>query len=215
MAKVTAPLFGFDARGQLGKALVFADWKGRQYARRFVIPANPKSTEQTLTRDTFDFLNSFWRFSPAAVTDAYKAAAEGKVLTDRNSLIQNNLTNLRTAADLALLLFSPGARSGLPATSITLTAGSQQITVDLAAPGLPTGWTIANAWAAAIVDADPQDATEFEITSGSDDTSPYQIVLTGLTADTAYRVGGWFTFTRPDGQTAYGVSISDVATPTA
>jgi hypothetical protein len=28
MAKTQAPLFGFRARGQIGKSLVFSDWRG-------------------------------------------------------------------------------------------------------------------------------------------------------------------------------------------
>ena len=43
MAKVNGPLFSLDARGQLGKALVYAIWKGLNYARKYVIPFNPKT----------------------------------------------------------------------------------------------------------------------------------------------------------------------------
>lgn len=46
MAKVTGPLFSMEARGALGKALVFSGWKGVQYVRQFVTPANPQSGAQ-------------------------------------------------------------------------------------------------------------------------------------------------------------------------
>ena len=52
MAKVKAPLFGFEARGQLGKALVYFPWKGIAAAREYVIPTNPKSPLQTAQRNT-------------------------------------------------------------------------------------------------------------------------------------------------------------------
>lgn len=46
MAKVTGPLMSMDASGKLGDAIVFAKWKGQNYVRQFVIPANPQSASQ-------------------------------------------------------------------------------------------------------------------------------------------------------------------------
>jgi len=39
-----------DARGQLGKTLVFLGWKGIKSARSYVVPANPRSTGQVAQR---------------------------------------------------------------------------------------------------------------------------------------------------------------------
>lgn len=50
MAKLKGPLFSLGAAGQLGKALVFFNWKGLNVVREFVIPANPKTTLQTTQR---------------------------------------------------------------------------------------------------------------------------------------------------------------------
>ncbi|MGI9863023.1 hypothetical protein SDD30_16730 [Moorella naiadis] len=52
MAKVTAPLMSMDASGALGKALVFAKWKGINYARRYTIPMNPNTVNQEKIRVT-------------------------------------------------------------------------------------------------------------------------------------------------------------------
>lgn len=46
MAKVTGPLFSMTASGQLGKAIVYASWKGIEYVREYLIPANPKTANQ-------------------------------------------------------------------------------------------------------------------------------------------------------------------------
>jgi hypothetical protein len=46
MAKVTGPLMSMSASGQIGKAIVFAGWKGINYVRQFVIPSNPQSADQ-------------------------------------------------------------------------------------------------------------------------------------------------------------------------
>ena len=50
MAKLKGPLFSLGAAGQLGKALVFFNWKGLNVVREYVIPSNPKTTGQTTQR---------------------------------------------------------------------------------------------------------------------------------------------------------------------
>jgi hypothetical protein len=50
MAKVKGPLMSMDARGQIGKALVFIGWKGIKDVRSFVVPANPRTSLQTAQR---------------------------------------------------------------------------------------------------------------------------------------------------------------------
>lgn len=46
MAKLTGPLFSLDARGKLGKALVFIGWKGIKTVRQWLKPANPQEADQ-------------------------------------------------------------------------------------------------------------------------------------------------------------------------
>jgi len=53
MAKVNAPLFSFNASGQLAKSLVFFGWKGLDVVRSFVTPSNPKTAGQTTQRGYF------------------------------------------------------------------------------------------------------------------------------------------------------------------
>jgi len=50
MAKLTGPLFSLSASGKLAKTLVYADWKGIDYARQYVIPSNPNSAGQQTQR---------------------------------------------------------------------------------------------------------------------------------------------------------------------
>lgn len=50
MSKVTGPLFSLDARNKLGGAIVYSIWKGVNYVRRLVVPANPKSKDQASAR---------------------------------------------------------------------------------------------------------------------------------------------------------------------
>jgi hypothetical protein len=135
-------------------------------------------------------------------------------MTDRNGFIKQNLPDMRDEVDVNNFIFSPGARSGIAAASMVATGGNDQITVDITAPALPSGWTITEAIAAAILQQDPQTADDYTIASGSDATSTYQVVLTGLNNTAEYLVGAWFKFARPDGSFAYGRSISALETTT-
>lgn len=74
MAKVTAPLFGFGASGQLGKALVFGKWKGLDVARRYVVPANPNSAAQAGQRSYMTDAVSAWHDTTSPLSALDKAA---------------------------------------------------------------------------------------------------------------------------------------------
>ena len=55
MARVTAPLFSLDARGQVGRAIVYSIWKGINYVRRYIVPQNPQTADQTHVRTIFSW----------------------------------------------------------------------------------------------------------------------------------------------------------------
>ena len=50
MAKLKMPLMGMEASGQLGKTLVYFNWKGLNCARMHVTPANPNTAAQQARR---------------------------------------------------------------------------------------------------------------------------------------------------------------------
>lgn len=214
MSRTTAPLLSFGASGAIAKTQVYASWKGRSYARRYVIPANPQTAEQTLTRSTFSFLTNLWKYMPAAATAAWDLYADNSRITNRNAFLKLNLSNLRAAANLNSIVLSPSAGSGLAASAVVLTPGNDQVTVDVTAPTLPTGWSIDKAVAVAVRDQDPNTGALFVVSAGEDATSAYQIILTGLASAVTYQVQAFFVFTKPDGSKAYGVSIGGQALTT-
>lgn len=213
MAIPTAPFLSFAASGQIAKTLVAANWKGRPYLRRYVIPSNPNTAAQQSTRNTFSWGNAVWKISPTLFQAPWDAFAQGQVLTGRNAMLSSVVSNLRGDVDLADFVFSPGAKSGLAAASMAVTPGVGTLTVDITAPALPAGWTIVQGIAAAIEDQSPETGTLYTMTAGFDATDPYSVVLAGLNTN-LYYVGAWFEFTKPDGSTAYGPSIHDSDTPT-
>ena len=214
MARTVAPLLSFGASGQIGKTQVYSKWKGRAYARRYIIPSNPNTTAQQGVRGVFKFLNDLWKYLPAGAINGWELYGQSSQITARNGWLKQNTAALIGDSNLANLIFSPSAKSGLQAAAMTATAGVDQITVALTAPTLPTGWTISKAIAAAVLDQDPMAPTNFKVFTGEDATSPYSIVLTGGMDAASYRVGGWFEFIRPDGTFAYGQSLLAAASPT-
>jgi len=214
MAKTTAPLLSFDARGQVAKTAVYASWKGRSYVRRHVIPSNPQSAEQTITRNAFSFLQAVYKNAPALETDPWELYARGAVMTARNAFTKFNLPVLRGESDLDNITFSPGAKGGPPPASVVATPGNDTMSVAITAPAtLPQGWTIYSAIAACIPDQDPDSGVLFTVVAGEDLTSTYAVVLNGLTAGD-YQYRGWLKWNRPDGTFAYSPDMGGVTTVT-
>ena len=60
MPKVKAPLFGLDASGQLGKAIVFSKWKKINYVRTYTVPHNPQTALQQAWREKLKELAAKW-----------------------------------------------------------------------------------------------------------------------------------------------------------
>ena len=216
MAKTTAPLLSFGALGTIGKTAVFSKWKGRPYVRQYVIPGNPQTAGQTLTRNTFAFANSVWKIGGSLLRAPWDRFAVGQVLTGRNAFMGRAVSVLRSETDLLLMVFSPGAKGGLAPVSQSIVAASQQLTSTVIVPAAPTGWTLTSAIGVAIRDQDPQSGVLFTTVEVEDVTAaPYDLVFTGLTASVLYVVSVWLKWTKPDGSIAYGASINDSDTPTA
>ena len=75
MAKVTSPLFSFEARGQLGKSLVYSVWKGIKYVRQYVIPSNPDTVEQQTIRGYFSTAVTAYQAENAGTKTAWDTYA--------------------------------------------------------------------------------------------------------------------------------------------
>jgi len=214
MAKTTAPLLSFDARGQVGQTQVYSSWRGRKYVRRQTIPANPQTAEQTLTRNAFSFLQAVYKVMPSIGSDPWEAYIRGKPLTARNAFTKFNLPVLRGETDLTNFIGSPGALGGLAPTAVTPTPGAGTLSLAVSAPGiLPTGWTVYSAAGIIIRDQDPDTGVLFNTFAQEDLTAAYVLAWAGLAAaDYQYRV--WLKWTRPDGQMAFSPSVGGVSTVT-
>ena len=207
MAITTAPLLSFGASGAIAKTQVYASWKGRPYARRYVVPSNPNTADQQETRNTFSWLNNVWKYMPAAAVAAWQLYGRNSRFTDRNGFIKLNLSDLRSEADLTNFIFSPSANGGIPAAAIAVTPGNDQLQVVLTAPSLPTGWTIVQAIMSIIRQQDPQSGTLYTVETKTDASAAYDQTFTGLASAQTYVVGGWFEYLKPNGDSAYGQAL--------
>lgn len=85
MVKITN-IFGDRYSGQAGKAGVFATWKGRQYRRSYVIPANPNTTKQQTVRTNLANAIVRWHEYCTEQRRAYAYMAAGLVMSGFNLL---------------------------------------------------------------------------------------------------------------------------------
>ncbi len=81
-------IFGDQYSGQAGKAGVFAKWKGRQYRRAYVIPANPKTTMQQTVRGYFTNVIATWHTYHSIQRLVFSYLATGLVMSGMNLLVR-------------------------------------------------------------------------------------------------------------------------------
>jgi len=90
MVKVSGPMMSLDASGKLAGTLVFAKWKGRNYVRSLVKPANPKSGGQVGVRAMFKFLAQIWNGLTAGNKATWQDRAEDLVASPFNAFMSYN-----------------------------------------------------------------------------------------------------------------------------
>ena len=207
MSRLTAPLLSFDARGKIADTLVYSNWRGVPYARRMVIPANPKTTGQVLTRDIFANLELRWKQGGVLMRAPWDRFAVGQKFVGRNAYLGKNIAAMRAEVDMDAYIGSPGAKGGLPpATLVLATVAANGIEATITAPTPPTGWTLTSGIATALKEQTPEATVTDVIQEGEQVALPGDVAFTGL--DTVeYQVSAWLKWAKPDGSVAYGVSL--------
>ena len=214
MAKITAPLLSFGASGSIAKTLVASKWKGRPYMRQHVIPANPQSVSQTLTRNAFSSAAAIWKIGGPILRAPWERFATGQVLTGRNKFQGNFVSENRGETDLLSWVISPGAKGGLPPLSIVASSpGVNDISIAMTNPTPPTNWTLTAAQGFAIRDQDPQTGILYT-TVEAEDLAAAAVLLPGLTTAVLYVCGAWLKWQKPDLTVAYSVALMSSFTPT-
>lgn len=131
MAVVKGPAFSLDASGSLGGAVVFSKWKGRNYVRQLVTPANPRSGSQTGFRQSMKFLAQSWSSLTAGEQVTWLTRAQDMIVSNFNAYTSYN--QLRWRNFLTPSKEDPAAEASTPATAPTgaAVAGVRMATVTL------------------------------------------------------------------------------------
>lgn len=215
MATVTSPLMSMGARGQIGKSLVFSAWKGTKTVRSYVIPANPNSAAQQVTRTTFQWVHDAYKNMSADVQAAWLLKAAQQKITGPNAWMSVNLPLLKASTDASQIQFIcevNGGPSFAPPTS-ALTTG--QCVLTFVPPALPAGWSITELIGVCLKSVNPHGEDEaMDVRFATKTATPWTATFTGLTAATQYVVGGSFKYARSASVNAYSVSQAIMITAT-
>jgi hypothetical protein len=95
MVKLKSPMMSLDASGSIGSAITFSKWKGRNYARKLVVPANPQSGLQTGMRAGMSYLSKNYASLTAGEKTAWEAHVASLSISGINGYIRHNQARLR------------------------------------------------------------------------------------------------------------------------
>jgi hypothetical protein len=133
-----------DASGAVAKTIVFSKWKGRNYVRQLVTPANPKSKGQVGSRSMMTFLSQTWARSvmTGAPQATWDTLAKQSVISPFNAFVKFNRKNWTQF--LAPVHEPADARTGTLPTlaSPTLTGGVGEISWSQVVTTIASGWGI-------------------------------------------------------------------------
>ncbi len=139
MVKLTGPMMSIDASGTFAKSMVFSKWKGRNYARRHAIPANPNSPAQKGVRALFKFITQDFAGLSAAIKAEWQALAANGNITALNAQVRDaqNRAKIGDGWRQSPTGANPG---GIDApTSLTLTPLNGGLRCSWTAPGANPG----------------------------------------------------------------------------
>lgn len=214
MAKLTGPLLSFGARGAIGKTLVTAKTRGIAYARSYVIPSNPQTVAQQATRTLFSQLREAYKLAPSGITAAWEAFAQGRPFYGVNKFVGENIRVLLGEMDFANMIFSPGAKGGIPPTSFAAVTGANDGEIDFTfvLPTPPDGWALHSVVVAGFPDQTPGGIFDGPFNQEIVLAPTLTGTIDGFGAGEEVAIGGWVVWTKPNGTLAYSVGTTDIVT---
>lgn len=164
MPKTTGPLFSMSASGQLGHAVVYLK---NGYARSYVVPANPNTTDQQAVRNILHDVQkevktmglvlrgelktgfgSRWTSMVISELMADNHARWDALLATFTALGGTDKGNWATADTISGPFVADGAPLYIVATAITDIAARLGLTIDLTVPAATNSSTVATDWGA-------------------------------------------------------------------
>ena len=139
MATVSGPLMSLDARGQIGKALIYSNNKGRATVKSYASPAQPNTLDQRYARASIALINTIWQNISQSFCDEWTPLAEPEGITGFNKATQTMMDELQNLKyPLAAPTFPPTTPT-VNTSTFTGSAGPNSISgeVNLTGPSSP------------------------------------------------------------------------------
>jgi len=114
VVRVQGPSLAEAAAGGLGKALIFAESKGRRYVKRWAKPANPNTVYQIAMRAMEAFLSAAWNTMTIGMQNTWLTKQEPGALPAYNWFLRINLERWRSLKGPSA--FYPPAETGTYST---------------------------------------------------------------------------------------------------
>ncbi len=141
MVKLRGPMMSLAASGSLGKKLTFGKALGRPYARRLVIPGNPKTGGQISIRQMIKFLSQQWAGQSSVAQQSWQALADSNKIAPYHAYCKINAARWRSFLSPSIIsTILPWTPSSNVATW-TAVAGVREITLTMSTDGsASTDW---------------------------------------------------------------------------
>ncbi len=129
MAGTKGGLFSLDAKGSVAKTIVFSRWKGRQYVRQHVTPANPQTPLQKSVRAVTSFCSKEYPILTASEKTLWTDSGQSEALTGMNMMVRKaQAQRIVDKGPLRVPAQAPGSAPG-PPTGVVATAARKQVTL--------------------------------------------------------------------------------------
>jgi hypothetical protein len=129
-----------DASGTIADAVTFAKWKGRNYARQRVIPANPRTVSQVSVRAMMKFLSQAWAGLTVGDHADWEARAKETNISPFNAFVSYNLARWRTFKLPSKLDPATEVGAAPTAPTTTVTPGVRELQLSIADGATPPDW---------------------------------------------------------------------------
>lgn len=101
MARITLSPLIVDIRSKVAD-MVFSKWRGQNYVRSRVVPANPNTVDQQLYRNTVKWLVEVWQKMPTILKNSWRYYASGMGISGWNAFMSANIKKGTLSQELVL-----------------------------------------------------------------------------------------------------------------
>lgn len=156
MVSLKGPLMSLDASGTIAGTITFSKWKGRNYARSTVIPANPQTDLQTAVRAVLAFVSKDFANLSEAQKDEWHEVASALAISAINAYTGNAVKAARQESGWPRYPSAAPAQTPGAASNVQVSVGFRQVKITFTQPAQKPNY----AWLIYII-AQPAEVRQF------------------------------------------------------